>query len=72
MSVADSSPAWSPERAATVRKLAYAGAPMLAPLTEEVSLFNLFRYLTFRSGGAVMTALAISSVPTSRCSGPDG
>jgi len=33
---------------------------LLAPLTEEVSLFNLFRYLTFRSGGAVMTALVLS------------
>ena len=35
---------------------------LLAPLTEEVSLFNLFRYLTFRSGGATMTALLISFV----------
>ncbi|MFO1059842.1 MAG: phospho-N-acetylmuramoyl-pentapeptide-transferase [Dongiaceae bacterium] len=33
---------------------------LLAPLTEEVSLFNLFRYLTFRSGGAALTALLIS------------
>jgi phospho-N-acetylmuramoyl-pentapeptide-transferase len=35
---------------------------LLAPLSEESGLFNLFRYLTFRSGGAVMTALAISFV----------
>jgi phospho-N-acetylmuramoyl-pentapeptide-transferase len=33
---------------------------LLAPLAEESAVFNLFRYLTFRSGGAVMTALAIS------------
>jgi phospho-N-acetylmuramoyl-pentapeptide-transferase len=33
---------------------------LLAPLTEEVSLFNLFRYITFRSGGAALTALLIS------------
>jgi len=35
---------------------------LLAPLAEESVVFNLFRYLTFRSGGAVMTALAISFV----------
>ncbi|HZF34026.1 MAG TPA: phospho-N-acetylmuramoyl-pentapeptide-transferase [Candidatus Angelobacter sp.] len=35
---------------------------LLAPLAEESAIFNLFRYLTFRSGGAVMTALAISFV----------
>jgi phospho-N-acetylmuramoyl-pentapeptide-transferase len=35
---------------------------LLAPLSEESGLFNLFRYLTFRSGGAVMTALAISFI----------
>ncbi len=33
---------------------------LLAPLADEIQLFNLFRYLTFRSGGAVMTALVIS------------
>src|ERR671928_1690208 len=33
---------------------------LLAPLASEVSAFNLFRYLTFRSGGAVLTALLIS------------
>jgi phospho-N-acetylmuramoyl-pentapeptide-transferase len=33
---------------------------LLAPLAPEVTVFNLFRYLTFRSGGAVMTALVIS------------
>ncbi len=32
----------------------------LVPLADEVGLFNLFRYLTFRSGGAVMTALMVS------------
>jgi phospho-N-acetylmuramoyl-pentapeptide-transferase len=35
---------------------------LLAPLADESAVFNLFRYLTFRSGGAVMTALAISFV----------
>jgi phospho-N-acetylmuramoyl-pentapeptide-transferase len=35
---------------------------LLAPLAEESAVFNLFRYLTFRSGGAVMSALAISFV----------
>ena len=33
---------------------------LLAPFAEDFILFNLFRYLTFRSGGAVMTALIIS------------
>jgi phospho-N-acetylmuramoyl-pentapeptide-transferase len=35
---------------------------LLAPLADEIQLFNLFRYLTFRSGGAVMTALVISFI----------
>ncbi len=35
---------------------------LLAPLGDEYIFFNLFRYLTFRSGGAVMTALAICFV----------
>jgi len=33
---------------------------LLVPLTDEFAPFNLFRYLTFRSGGAVITALIIS------------
>jgi len=33
---------------------------IFAPLTGEIPLANLFRYLTFRSGGAVLTALLIS------------
>ena len=33
---------------------------LLTPLTEDFQLFNVFRYLTFRTGGAVMTALIIS------------
>ncbi len=33
---------------------------LLAPLADEYQVFNLFRYLTFRTGGAMMTALAIS------------
>ncbi len=32
----------------------------LYPLSEQISAFNLFRYLTFRTGGAVMTAILIS------------
>ncbi len=35
---------------------------LLAPLADQVQLFNLFRYLTFRSGGAVLTALIISFI----------
>ena len=35
---------------------------LLAPLADEIQLFNLFRYLTFRSGGAAMTALVISFI----------
>ena len=33
---------------------------LLTPLADDFTLFNVFRYLTFRSGGAVMTALIIS------------
>ncbi|WP_299396754.1 phospho-N-acetylmuramoyl-pentapeptide-transferase [Pelagibius sp.] len=33
---------------------------LLAPLADEHIVFNLFRYLTFRSGAAVITALVIS------------
>jgi len=32
----------------------------LAPLSDAFQPFNLFRYITFRTGGAVMTALIIS------------
>ena len=32
---------------------------LLTPLAEEHIFFNLFRYLTFRTGGAIMTALII-------------
>ena len=35
---------------------------LLTPLSDEYIVFNLFRYLTFRSGGAVLTALIISFV----------
>lgn len=35
---------------------------LLAPLAEQYSLFNLFRYLTFRSGGAAFTALMITFI----------
>ncbi|NBT85061.1 MAG: phospho-N-acetylmuramoyl-pentapeptide-transferase [Alphaproteobacteria bacterium] len=33
---------------------------LLYPLAEQHSLFNLFRYITFRTGGAILTALIIS------------
>ena len=33
---------------------------LLAPLADEFGFFNLFRYLTFRTGGAIMTSLLIS------------
>ncbi|MFD2206338.1 phospho-N-acetylmuramoyl-pentapeptide-transferase [Kiloniella antarctica] len=32
------------------------------PLADEYSIFNVFRYITFRSGGAVLTALLISFI----------
>jgi phospho-N-acetylmuramoyl-pentapeptide-transferase len=35
---------------------------LLVPLSEDMLVFNLFRYLTFRTGAAVMTALLISFV----------
>jgi phospho-N-acetylmuramoyl-pentapeptide-transferase len=35
---------------------------LLSPLADRFEPFNLFRYLTFRSGGAVVTALFISFV----------
>jgi phospho-N-acetylmuramoyl-pentapeptide-transferase len=33
---------------------------LLTPLADDFQIFNLFRYLTFRTGGAIMTALMIS------------
>ncbi|GLQ06001.1 phospho-N-acetylmuramoyl-pentapeptide-transferase [Sneathiella chinensis] len=35
---------------------------LLFPLADDYTIFNLFRYLTFRTGGAIMTALLISFV----------
>ena len=35
---------------------------LLYPLADQFGLFNLFRYITFRTGGAVLTALVISFV----------
>ena len=35
---------------------------LLFPLAGEFAIFNLFRYLTFRTGGAIMTALLISFI----------
>src|SRR5499427_7386693 len=36
--------------------------PLLYPFADQFQLFNLFRYITFRSGGAVVTALLISFI----------
>lgn len=35
---------------------------LLYPLSDEFALFNLFRYLTFRTGAALMTALFVSFI----------
>ncbi|MEL7486814.1 MAG: phospho-N-acetylmuramoyl-pentapeptide-transferase [Pseudomonadota bacterium] len=35
---------------------------LLTPFAEDFQLFNVFRYLTFRTGGAVMTAMILSFV----------
>lgn len=35
---------------------------LLVPLAEQFTLFNVFRYITFRSGGALLTALLVSFV----------
>jgi phospho-N-acetylmuramoyl-pentapeptide-transferase len=35
---------------------------LLVPLADQFTLFNVFRYITFRSGGAAMTALLICFV----------
>jgi phospho-N-acetylmuramoyl-pentapeptide-transferase len=35
---------------------------LLYPLRDEVALFNVFRYITFRSAGAIFTALLLSLV----------
>lgn len=37
---------------------------LLYPLAEDIQFFNLFKYLTFRSGGAVLTSLLISFIFT--------
>jgi phospho-N-acetylmuramoyl-pentapeptide-transferase len=34
----------------------------LVPLADDYRIFNVFRYLSFRTGGAVMTALLIAFV----------
>src|SRR5205085_7072229 len=34
--------------------------PLLYPFADQFQVFNLFRYITFRSGGAYVTALLIS------------
>ena len=33
---------------------------LLFPLADQIGAFNVIRYITFRTGGAVMTALLVS------------
>ena len=33
---------------------------LLYPLADQVGVFNLFKYLTFRTGGAILTSLVLS------------
>ena len=35
---------------------------LLVPLADDFGVLNLFRYLTFRTGGATMTALVVCFV----------
>ena len=35
---------------------------LFAPLAEDLQLANLFRYITFRTGGALMTAMLIAFI----------
>lgn len=35
---------------------------LLTPLADDIQFFNLFKYITFRAGGAVLTALIISFI----------
>ncbi len=35
---------------------------LLTPLADDMTVFNVFRYITFRTGGALMTALLISFI----------
>ena len=35
---------------------------LLFPLADDISVFNLFRYITLRTGGATVTALFVSFV----------
>jgi len=35
---------------------------LLVPLADDLQAFNLFRYITFRTGGAIMTALLLSFI----------
>ncbi|MBX3455785.1 phospho-N-acetylmuramoyl-pentapeptide-transferase [Ferrovibrio sp.] len=35
---------------------------LLYPLADDFSVFNLFRYITFRTGGAIITAMVLSFV----------
>jgi len=33
---------------------------LLFPLSESIGFFNIFQYLTFRAGAAIVTALVVS------------
>ena len=32
----------------------------IVPFSEDIGFFNVFRYITFRSGGALITSMIIS------------
>lgn len=50
-------PCWKKGQLIRRKKVLY---NLLVPLSEQFSFLNLFRYITFRSGGAVFTSLFIS------------
>ena len=35
---------------------------ILFPLSDQFQIFNIFRYITFRTGGAILTSLIISFI----------
>ena len=41
---------------------------LLYPLADQMPVFNLFRYITFRTGGAIITSVSYThlTLPTNR------
>ena len=35
---------------------------LLVPLSDQYQIFNLFRYITFRAGGAIISSLILAFV----------